>query len=367
MKIIPVSEPNIETKEIAYVNKAVKSGWVSSIGEFIEKFEANFAKFCNRKYGVSTGNGTHALHLALEALGIGKGDEVIVPDFSFIAPANAVHYVGAKPVFVDAEKDTWNMDPKEIKKRVNLKTKAIIVVHLYGNMCDMDEIMEIARKNKLFVIEDAAEAHGSKYKDNMAGSFGDISCFSFYGNKIITTGEGGMCLTNDPKINKKMRLLRDHGMTHNNKYWHEIVGFNYRMTNLQAALGCAQLERIGDFLKTKKRNAVLYEKFLKDVPWIEFQTTKPWRENNYWMFTILIKENSKYSRAEIMNILKKKRVETRNVFYSASIMPVHSKYFNKKDKFQNSVYISKRGINLPSSTKLTEKEIKYICNIIKSL
>jgi perosamine synthetase len=367
MKKIPVSEPNIGKKDVEYINRAAKSGWVSSIGYYVDKFEKDFAEYCNRKHGVSTGNGTHALHLALEALGVGKGHEVIVPDFSFIATANTVHYTGAKPVFVDAEKDTWNLNPEEIKKKITPKTKAIMVVHLYGNVCDMHEISKIARKNKLFIVEDAAEAHGSTYKNERAGSFGDISCFSFYGNKVITTGEGGMCLTDNPEINDRLRMLRDHGMRHDKRYWHEVVGFNYRLTNLQAALGCAQLERIEQFLKIKRRNAVLYEKMLGDLPWIEFQTIKPESRSNYWMFTFLVKDNSKYSRNEIMEILKEKGIETRNVFHSASKMPVHSKYFNKRDKFHNSVYISERGLTLPSSTLLSAKEIKHICNVIKSL
>ena len=367
MKKIPISEPNIGKKELAFVTKAVKSGWISSIGEFVEKFEKNFAKYCNRKYGISTSNGTHALHLALVTLGIGKEDEVIVPDFSFIATANAVHYTGAKPVFVDIDRKTWNMNPKEISKKITPKTKAILVVHLYGNPCDMNEILLIAKRHKLFVVEDAAEAHGSTYKGKKAGSFGDISCFSFYGNKTITTGEGGMCLTDSKELNDKMRFLRDHGMKAEKKYWHEVVGFNYRMTNMQAALGCAQLERLNSFLKIKKKNAILYEKLLKNVPWISFQTIKKEMKSNYWMFSILVNEKSKHNQDEIIKILKEKGIDTRNVFHAASNMPVHKKHFNKKELFKNSDYISKRALSLPSSTKLTQSDIRYIANIIKSI
>ena len=244
LKMIPIAEPLLEEEELNNVMEAVKSGWISSKGKFIPEFEENFARYCGVKHSVATSNGTVALHLALATLGIKEGDEVIVPTLTFIATANAVRYTGAKPVFVDSNPDYWCIDPEKIEGAITPKTRAIIPVHLYGHPCDMEAIMAVAKKHDLYVIEDAAEAHGAEHKGRKVGSFGDIACFSFYGNKIITTGEGGMCLTDDEILAERMRILRDHGMNPGKRYWHDIVGFNYRMTNMQAAIGVAQLEKI---------------------------------------------------------------------------------------------------------------------------
>ena len=362
-KFIPISEPNISQKEISYVQKAVKSGWVSSLGAYAEKFENDFAKYCGRKYGISVSNGTVALHLALVTLDIGKGDEVIIPNFTFVAVANAVTYTGAKPVPVDIEADTWNIDPKKIEAKITKKTKAIIPVHTYGHPADMDSISKIAKEYNLFVVEDAAEAHGAEYKGRKVGSFGDISCFSFYGNKTITTGEGGMCLTDDENLYKRMMLLRDHGMKKEKKYWHEVIGYNYRLTNLQAALGCAQLERINDFIKIKRQNAKLYKSLLKDIPEITLPVEKKYAKNVYWMFSMLI---NNYDRDLIIEKLKKANIDSRVFFYPISDQPI---YKNKvKDKnLEISKKIAYQGLNLPSSTKLRAKEIRYICNILKRI
>jgi len=364
-KLISISEPNISKKEVSYVLKAVKSGWVSSLGYYVEKFEEDFSKYCDRKYGVSVSNGTVALHLALVVLGVGEGDEVIVPNFAFIAVANAVVYTGASVVAVDVEPDTWNIDPKKIEAKITKKTKAIIFVHTYGHPAEVDSILAIAKKYNLFVVEDAAEAHGAEYKGKKVGKFGDISCFSFYGNKTITTGEGGMCLTDDDKLYKKMALLRDHGMTKEKKYWHEFVGFNYRLTNLQAALGCAQLERIEDFIKIQRRNAAVYMKLLKNIPWIILPSEKEYAKNTYWMFSILI-DSKKISRDLLKEKLKKVNIDSRNFFYPISDQPPYKGKVNDID-LQVSREIAYRGLNLPSSTKLTEKEVNYICNVLKNI
>ena len=365
MKFIPIFEPNIGSKEIFYVNKAVRSGWVSSLGYFVEKFEKDFSKYCGRRHGVSVSNGTVALHLALLALDIGRGDEVIVPNFSFVATVNSVLYTGATPVLVDIESDTLNIDVVKLEEKITKKTKAVIVVHTYGHPADMGAIMKIAEKHQLKVIEDAAEAHGAKYKNKRVGGFGDISCFSFYGNKTITTGEGGMCLVNDEKINKKMLLLRDHGMRKEKKYWHEVVGYNYRITNLQAALGCAQLERLEAFLKIKIKNAALYKKLLKDVPWIILPVEKSYAKHSYWMFSILMKEGMGYSRDTVMKKLKEAGIDSRVIFYPISDMPPYKKFTGKY--LEVSKKTAYQGLSLPSSTKLTEKEIRYICNTLKNL
>ncbi|NQU99168.1 MAG: DegT/DnrJ/EryC1/StrS aminotransferase family protein, partial [Parcubacteria group bacterium] len=242
--MIQVSKPSLGREELNNVMEAIKSSWISSKGKFITEFEENFAEYCGVKYGIATANGTVALHLALKALKISKGDEVIVPDLTFIATANVVTYCNAKPIFIDSNPDYWCIDPEKIEEKITTKTKAIIPVHLYGHPCDMDAITKIAKKYGLYVIEDAAEAHGAGYKGKKVGSFGDISCFSFYGNKIITTGEGGMCLTNNQKLAERMKILRDHGMSPDKRYWYDVIGFNYRMTNIQAAIGVAQLKKI---------------------------------------------------------------------------------------------------------------------------
>ncbi|MFQ6118276.1 MAG: DegT/DnrJ/EryC1/StrS family aminotransferase [Methanosarcinales archaeon] len=354
--MIPLAEPDIGPKELKYVKDAVESGWVSSLGYYVEKFENDFAKYCNCKYGVTVSNGTVALHLALSALGIKKGDEVIIPNFTFAATANAVIYTGATPIFVDCEQDTWNIDVSLIEEKITPKTKAIMPVHIFGHPCDMEPILEIAKKYSLFIIEDCAEAHGAEYRKKKVGLFSDISCFSFYGNKIITTGEGGICLTNSDELNQKMRLLRDHGMRKENKYWHEVVGFNYRMTNLQAALGLAQLERIEEFIKIKRRNAQEFKNLLKDVDWITLPVEKEYAKNIYWVFAILINENSRYSRNQIIDILGKEGIECRHFFYPLSIMPPYKEHYS----YPVSEKISKQGLWLPSSTKLKPSDINYI-------
>ena len=278
---IPVAEPDIGKEELENITEAVKSGWISSKGKFILELEEKFSKFIGTKFGVSTSNGTTALHLALEALDIKAGDEVILPTLTFIACANMVKFVGAKPVFVDSHPDYWCIDPKKIEEKLTDKTKAIMPVHLYGHPCDMDPIERIAKKHNLFIIEDCAEAHGAEYRGRKVGSMGTISCFSFYGNKIITTGEGGICLTDDEVLAEKMRIIRDHGMSLQKRYWHEVIGFNYRMTNLQAAIGVAQLGKIDYFINKKRETARMYNQLLNNNGKIVLPPEMPWQK----MFT----------------------------------------------------------------------------------
>jgi len=360
---IPIAEPLLDGNELKYLTECIKTSWISSQGKFIGEFENNFSKFCNRKYGVAVSNGTVALHLALAALGIKPGDEVIVPNLTFAATANCVLYMKAKPVLVDIESQTWNIDPVKIKEKITEKTKAIIPVHIYGHPCDIDPILEIAEKHNLFVVEDAAEAHGAEYKGKKVGSFGDISCFSFFGNKIITTGEGGMCITEDEKLDETMRILRDHGMSKQKKYWHDRLGFNYRMTNLQAAVGVAQLERADEFIKKKIWIAETYTKFLKDFRGITLAPKMPWAKNVYWMYSILIEDEFGVSRDDVINKLKEKEIETRPFFYPLSEMP----FYNDGNEYPVSKEISRKGINLPSFVSITEEKIKYVCDQIKLL
>lgn len=366
-KRIPVSEPVLGGNEEKYVLECVRSSWISSLGKFIPEFEEGFAKFCGSKHGVAVMNGTVALQLALAALGIREGDEVIVPDLTFVATANAVRYVGAKPVFVDAELSTWNIDPEKIAAAVTKKTKAIIPVHLYGHPCDMDPILEIAKQHNLFVIEDAAEAHGAEYKGRKVGSLGSICCFSFYGNKIITTGEGGMCITNDSKLAGRMHFLKDHAMRPEKRYWHPEMGFNFRMTNVQAAIGVAQLEQIEKFIVMKRRNAQLYKSLLQSIKGLTMQPEMPWAKNVYWMHSVLVgEEEFGCSRDELMARLKEKGIDTRPFFYPMHQLPMYSHGHSDRD-FPVAAELSRSGINLPSSAKLSEGDIRQVCSAIAEI
>lgn len=361
---LPIAQPVLGGNELNYVVEAVNSTWISSTGKYVSKFEQEFAKWCdNVKYGVATSNGTTALHLALVALGIGPGDEVIVPDLTFAATINAVIYTGATPVIVDIEEDGWCISVEEIKKAITDKTKAIIPVHVYGQPCDMDEIMDIANKNNLYVIEDCAEAHGAKYKGRKVGSFGHIGCFSFFANKVITTGEGGMCITNDEELNKKMRVFRDHGMSKDRKYYHEVIGFNYRMTNMQAAIGVAQLEKIDDTLKWREDLDNKYRYYLRDLKLISFQKKDIVdREKINWM--VAVYTSSAEIREKILNEFKNNNVDTRAFFIPLSEMEIYKKYTFSNT---NCKRISELGFNLPTSSIVSENDIIRIHDIIKGI
>ena len=361
--MIPMAKPYFDEKETLYVQEAVKSTWVSSKGSFLDTFSKKFAAFCNVKYASTISNGTAALHLALLALGVGHSHEVIVPDFTFAATATAVLHANAKPVLVDVERETGCITADAISKKITKRTKAIIPVHLYGHPCKMDEIMELANRHDISVVEDAAESHGAEVNKRRVGSFGHISCFSFYGNKIITTGEGGMCVTDDNELYAKMELLKNHGMTASRRYWHDVLGYNYRMTNLQAAVGVAQMEKIDFFINERIRIAKSYVYHLSDLKKqsiIELPACKPWAKNVYWMFNILIK-NSKVSKQELMKSLVDSGIESRPFFYPLHRMPP----YHSNEKFPVSDYISDHGISLPSYAGMEEKDIDYICDCIK--
>ena len=360
MKYIPVAEPEITEKELKYVTDCIKSGWISSLGKYVTKFEAVFSRFCECKYGVSTSNGTTALHLALDILKIGKGDEVIMPALTFVATANAVSYLQAKPVFVDSEYSSWNIDPEKIEEKITKKTKAIIVVHLYGHPSNMGPIIKLAKKYNLFIIEDASEAHGALYRDKKVGSIGDMGSFSFYGNKIITTGEGGMITTNTIKWDERARFLRDHAMSKEIRYYHPEKGYNYRMTNIQAAIGLAQTERIRKILSKKENIGKLYNKHLNGIDGIILQPEAGWAKKVMWMYSILIDNDFPLSRSQLEQELKKSGIDTRPFFIPMNLLPM----YRKKEKFPVAEEISKKGLSLPSSNNLREKDIKYICNTI---
>lgn len=361
--MIPIAEPLLGEKELEYVTECIKTGWVSSLGEYILNFEKNFSEYCGAKYGITTSNGTTALHLALTTLGIEKGDEVIVPTLTFIATANSVSYTGAKPVFVDSEPHTWNIDPNKIEERITGKTKAIIPVHSYGHPCDIGAILDIAEDHNLRVIEDAAEAHGAEYKGRKVGGFSDAACFSFYGNKIITTGEGGMIITNSEEIAEKAMMLRDHAMSKEKRYWHPFVGFNYRMTNMQAALGLAQLERIDEIIRIKRDNAKLYNSLLESVRGVSLPPEEGWAKNVYWMYSLLIEDDFGISRDELMIKLRERGIDSRPFFIPLHLQPP----YNSNEILPIAEELSRKGINLPSAATLKEEEITYICGVMREI
>lgn len=357
---IPIAQPDIGKEELRNVTQAVKSGWISSKGEFIYQFEEGFSKYINTKYAVSTSSGTSALHLALLALGIGKGDKVLVPSLSFVASANTVAYTGATPVFIDSHKEYWCVNPSKIEENIDRHTKALMVVHLYGHPCDMDPIMKISDTYNLHVIEDCAEAHGAEYRGRKVGSFGTINCFSFYGNKVITTGEGGMCLTENEELAEKMRILRDHGMSLRRKYWHEVVGFNYRMTNLQAAIGVAQLDKLESLVGKKRHIASMYKKLLYNEQAITLHPEMPWAKNVYWLFSVLV---DRTRRDKAIEHLERKGIETRPFFYPQHILPP----YRRDLRLPVAEELSTRGINLPSGSGLSEDDINEVVKALEEV
>ncbi|MGA2824053.1 MAG: DegT/DnrJ/EryC1/StrS family aminotransferase [Bacteroidales bacterium] len=358
-KWFPIAQPSFLGNEKSYVMDALASGWISSIGPYIDKFEKTFASYHGVKHAISTHNGTSALHLALAAAGIGDKDEVIVPDLTFIATANCVRYCNAIPILTDVSLDDWNISPEAIRRAISHRTKAIIPVHLYGNPAAMREIMEIAKQHNLFVIEDCAEALGAEYQGKKVGTFGHISCFSFFGNKIITTGEGGMCITNDDHLAERMRILRDHGMNWNKKYWYENLGYNYRMTNLQAALGVAQMEQVEKLISLRDEIYRVYHKALSPHSRIRMQELNNQRNVN-WEFTIRMTGMSFDQRDAVMESLKILGIDSRPIFYPISLMSFYQDPCYSRGELNHSIAISREGISLPTYVGLTHEEINFI-------
>jgi perosamine synthetase len=358
-EFIPISNPALVGNELKYVVDCVESNWISSLGKYVNGFEEAFAEFCGTSHAVSCSNGTTALHLALLALGVKPGDEVIVPTLTYVATANAVVYCGAKPVFVDSEPQTWNMDPARIEELIGPATKGIIVVHLFGHPVDMDPIMEIARRRGLFVLEDAAESPGAEYKGQRVGSIGDAATFSFFGNKIITTGEGGMVTTNDPAIADEVRRLKNHGMDPKRKYWFTTVGFNYRLTNVAAAIGLAQLEKIDWHLEQRKQIAAWYQEFLAQVPGIAWQPELPWARHVWWLFTIQISDSQPIGRFELMAALKERGVEARQIVYPIHQLPP---YVDSGASCPVADRVVDRGLHLPTWAGLARDDIRRVCD-----
>jgi perosamine synthetase len=365
MDRISIAAPVFNGNEKKYLNECIDTGWVSANGRFIKEFEKKFAEYCGCKYAIACCNGTVTLHVILAALGIGPGDEVIMPTLTYIATANAVKYCGGTPVFVDSEKGTFNMDPKKIEEKITEKTKVIMPVHLYGLPADMDPIVEIAKKHNLVVVEDAAEAHGAEYKGKRVGAIGKVGSFSFFGNKIITCGEGGMIVTDDKELYDKMVLLKAQGVSPEKRYWHNMVAYNYRMTNMQAAVGLGQLERIDWHLGQRKRIAELYKKYLKGFEeYMVLQEEPAGCKSVYWMSNVILQPKVKKQRDQVMAEMEARNIEMRPVFYPMHIMPP---YYDETVNCPVAEEVSARGISLPSHALLTEDDIKYICESMKEI
>jgi len=363
-KFIPVAVPHFAGNEKKYVDDCMDTTWISSAGKYVNQFEEKYAEFMGMKQAISCSNGTVALHVPLIALGLKPDDEVLVPSLTYIATANAVRYCGATPVFVDCLPDTWNIDPEDIKRKITPRTKGIIPVHLYGNPCDMEAIMLIAKAHDLFVLEDAAECHGASFKGQKAGTFGDVATFSFFGNKIITTGEGGMIVTDNEELAKQMRILKGQGQDPERRYWFIEVGYNYRMTNIEAAIGLAQLEQIDLHISNRRKVAEWYQEELKDMGnYVRFQKVTEGAESVWWMFSVLLKENTRISRDTLMGKLKDDGIETRPLFYPMHQMPV---YEDKDAKCPISENVAANGLNLPTHALLSREDVRFICDKIKS-
>lgn len=360
MYTYPVYRPTLDGNEKKYVEECIDSTWISSRGKFVNEFEVEFSKYLGLRHSVSVVNGTAAIHLAMLALGIGPEDEVIVPTLTYIASVNPIRYVGATPVFVDSLASTWQMDPTDIEKKITPKTKAIVAVHLYGQACEMDAINELAKKHGLFVIEDCAEAIGTTCHGRPVGTFGDIAAFSFFGNKTITCGEGGMISTNDETLFDRSKHFRGQGLAQYREYWHDVVGYNFRMTNIAAAIGLAQLERIDEFLEKKKAVAQWYVEEIAALP-IDWHREQEGTEHSYWMFSILTK--SKEDRDGLREHLKDNGVETRPLFFPVHTMPMYAEKYQRHPVAED---LSWRGINLPSYPGLEHSDVVEICSLIRA-
>ncbi len=360
--MIPIYSPSFNKEEKNNLLECINTGWISSQGKFVEEFEGEFSDWNQMQYGVATSSCTSAIHLALIALGIGKNDEVICPDLTFIAPANMIHWSGAKPVLVDVEPISWCINPLKLEEKISKKTKAIIVVHAFGHSANMDPICAIARKYNLFVIEDVAEAPGAKYSGNMVGTMGHASCYSFFANKIMTTGEGGMVLTNNISLNKQMRIYRDHGMSREKRYVHVVAGFNYRMTNMQAAVGVGQLQYLDKVLSKRKKQEEIYKSLFLNNKKIRWRPKEDWCDMVHWMSTITL--DFEELRDPLLHYMYSKGVDCRQMVY-----PIHTaEPYNKssdQSEFPVSRSISLRSLHIPSSLALKEYEQKKISDTIQ--
>lgn len=359
-QLILTAGPSITEKEISYVTDAVKNGWNNQWNKYLLKLENEFAKYIGVKHAIPTTSCTGAMHLALKGLGIKPGDEVIVPDTTWMSTAAVVTYVGAKPVFVDIEKDTWCIDPESMKKAITPKTKAIMPVHLYGGLAKMDQIMLIAQQHNLLVVEDAAPSLGATYKGKKTGSFGTASAFSFQGAKVMTTGEGGIFLTDNEELYTNVAKIADQGRSYTKPLWNDEIGLKYKMSNLQAAMGVAQLERLEELVNKKRLIFSWYKDRLQNIDGLTMNVELPDTRNTYWMTTIVLENDFGLTRDQFMKKLKDWNVDSRPVFYPLSHMSMFETIHN-----HNAENFSQKGINLPSGHNLSEDDIDYVCSVIK--
>ena len=361
MKRISVAQPKLAGNEKKYVMDCLDTSWISSNGKYISAFEESFAKFCDVKNAVATNNGTTALHLALVALGLEPGDEVLIPTVTYIATANAVRYCGGVPVLVDVCAETMNIDPSKIEEKITSRTKGIMPVHLYGHPSEMQAILEIAKRRSLFVLEDAAEAHGAQCDGKRVGSFGDCATFSFFGNKIVTTGEGGMVTTNDDQLAAKLRLYRGQGMDLNRRYWFPVIGYNYRMTNIQAAIGLAQMETVETAIAERARLASWYNSALASLSdKIVLPKQANWAKQVFWMYNTFLRAGGEEQRDAVMQKLDLAGIETRPVFYPMHVMPPYKEHAS----YPVADTWAQRGINLPTHQFVTKEDVQRIAREI---
>ena len=351
--VIKLYRPDLSGNERKYVLECIDTSWISANGVFVSRFEQAFAKITGASHAIAVSNGTVALHLALHALGIGPGDEVIVPSFTYIASVNTIAQTGATPIFVESRLNDWLLDPDDVARKITPRTKALMIVHLYGAMCNMTALCKLAERHHLVIVEDCAEAFGCTFKGRHAGTFGTIGSFSFFGNKTITTGEGGMLVTDDAHLADRLRLLKGQGQSPGKHYWHTEMGFNYRMTNICAAIGLAQIERLSSILARKRAIAAQYRQHLCDAP-VTFQDRSPHVESSEWLVTVLLPDGM--DRDQVMQSMEIDAIETRPVFYCAHHMPMYSVPLFLPVAEQ----ISRRGISLPSYPQLTEGEVARV-------
>lgn len=362
MDFIPVNEPLLNGNEKKYLCECIDTGWISSEGPFVKQFEEKMSAVAGRKYGVAVANGTAALEVAMQAIGIEEGDEVIMPSFTIISCAMAVTKLGAKPVLVDSDSDTWNMKVEEIEAKITTRTKAILVVHLYGLPVEMDKVLELAGKYHLKVVEDAAEMHGQTYKGRSCGSFGDISTFSFYPNKHITTGEGGMVVTDDEDLAEKCQMIRNLCFRKDVRYVHDMISDNYRFTNLQAAVGLAQLERLDEFIAKKRKMGRFYTERLSDIKGIRLPVpTTDYADNIYWVYGIVLEQERNLTNREITKLLAAEGIGTRTFFWCMHEQPVYKKVgLFAGETYPNAEYLARKGFYIPSGLALTEEQMERV-------
>jgi perosamine synthetase len=369
--MIPVNEPLLGERELEYVSECLRTGWISSSGRFLEAFEQAWAAYCGMQHGIAVSNGTAALHLAVACLGLQPGDEVILPTFTIISCAQAVTYCGGVPVLVDSDPDTWCMDARQIESRITERTRAIMPVHIYGHPVDMDPIRDLADRRGLILIEDAAEAHGAEYQQRRGtgeatwrrcGGLGHLSAFSFYANKPVTTGEGGMVLTNDARLAEKARSLRNLGFRPERRFLHAELGFNFRLTNLQAAIGLAQIERLEEILARKRWMGQAYTERLRDLPEVHLQVVQPWARPIYWMFGLVVDEATGLEASRLAARLREQGVETRPFFLGMHEQPALQRLgLFHGERYPVAERIARQGLYLPSGLALTEAQLDHVC------